>query len=328
MKKSLVGVLVCASLSISFSSLAEESVKPSFDEYVQGLKKEANQKGYSTDLINSAFDNLTYREKAVKADKNQPEKKLLLDEYIAKAVPQWKIDKARQLYLENKDVLEKVGKQIGVQPRFLVALWGVESNFGTFTGNFNVVEALTTMAYEGRREEFFRKEVFSALDILKQGHIDVENMKGSWAGAMGQCQFMPSSFISFAADGNGDGKKDIWTTKADVFASSANYLKKNGWNDQYTWGRQVYSPKNIDENLFGLGKDKAKKLSEWKKLGVTRVNRMALPDVDIDAWLVKPDDGLNRTFLVYGNYQSLMRWNRSHYFGIAVSTLADSLKSL
>lgn len=325
MQRKILGLLVGSVLTFSAAVFAEDA-KPSFDEYVQGLKQEATEKGYSKTLIDSAFHELTYRERAVKADKNQPEKKLLLNEYVAKAVPKWKVEKARKLYQENKDVLERVGEKYGVQPRFIVALWGIESNFGSYMGNFNVVEALTTMAYEGRRETFFRKEIFSALDILTEGHINVANMKGSWAGAMGQCQFMPSSFISFAQDGNNDGKKDIWQTEADVFASAANYLKRNGWNDEYTWGREVYAPANIDNNLIGLEKSKGKTLAEWQQLGVLKANKTALPNVDINAWLVQPDDGLNRSFLVYGNYQSLMRWNRSHYFGVAVSTLADHIK--
>lgn len=309
------------------SSFAQQA-KPSFDDYVLGLKKEAIAKGYSSSLVNQAFDGIEYHEKAVTADKNQPEKTLLLDEYLKRALPKWKIDKARQLYRENKTTLEKVGRDFGVQPRFIVSLWGIESNFGSYTGNFYVIEALTTMAYEGRRESLFRSEIFSALEILKQGHIDIDSMKGSWAGAMGQSQFMPSSFISFAADGNNDGKKDIWNTKADVFASAANYLKRNGWDDEYTWGRQVVVPKNLNKNLAGLDRSKAKSLAEWQQLGVRRVNHTALPNVNIDAWLIQPDDGENRSFLVYGNYQSLMRWNRSHYFGVAVSTLADQLKGI
>lgn len=241
-------------------------------------------------------------------------------------MPDWKVKKARRLYDEHYDDLKRIGDIYGVQPRFLVALWGVESNFGAFTGKYDVVEALTTLAYDGRREAFFRGEVFSALSILQEGHIGVDSMKGSWAGAMGQCQFMPSSFLSFAADGNNDGKKDIWNSKPDVFASSANYLKNAGWDDGYTWGRQVVLPKGLNSQLLGLGQDKAKSLAEWQSLGVRTMNKSALPDVDINAWLIQPDDEYGRAYLVYGNYQSLMRWNRSHYFAIAVSHLADRIK--
>ncbi|MCG9774523.1 lytic murein transglycosylase, partial [Vibrio diabolicus] len=150
----------------------------------------------------------------------------------------------------------------------------------------------------------------------------------SWAGAMGQCQFMPSSFLRFAADGNGDGKKDIWQSEADVFASTANYLSKSGWDDKYTWGRQVKVPKGIDRSLEGRTAEKGKYLQEWSKLGITKYDGSPLPklDEDIKAWLIMPDDENGRTYLVYNNYNVLMKWNRSYYFALAVSHLADRIK--
>ncbi len=324
MDKVIKSVLIGSALTLALPSFAE---KPTFEEYVLGIKKEGMEKGYAKVLLDEAFNNIKYRERAVKADRNQPEKRLTLDEYIPRAVPDWKVNKSRKLYKENKEDLTRIGKEFGVQPQYLVALWGVESNFGSLMGNYNVIEALSTLAYDGRREAFFRDQIFSALEILKQGHIQPKDMKGSWAGAMGQCQFMPSSFIAYAADGNNDGKKDIWQTKADVFASSANYLNKAGWNDKYTWGREVKIPKNIDKALTGLTKDKAKSLSQWQELGIRTASGTDLPKVDIQAWLIQPDDEKGRSYLVYGNYQSLMKWNRSHYFALAVSHLADKIKS-
>ncbi|WP_434355869.1 lytic murein transglycosylase [Parasalinivibrio latis] len=298
----------------------------SFDEYVSGIRKEAQEKGISERILNSAFADVEYHKKAVVADKNQPEKRLTLDDYLVKALPAWKVKRAQSMYEKHYTELKRIGDLYGVQPRFIVALWGIESNFGRLMGRYNVVEALTTLAYEGRREAFFRNEVFSALTILEQGHITPEKMKGSWAGAMGQCQFMPSSYLNYAADGNGDGIKDIWGTESDVFASAANYLKSFGWDDTYTWGRQVKLIKPINNTLTGLDKNKAKSLKEWEALGVRRLGNRALPDVDIQAWLIQPDDGKGRSYLVYNNYQVLMRWNRSHYFALAVSHLADKLK--
>ncbi|MGL5336640.1 MAG: lytic murein transglycosylase [Enterovibrio sp.] len=326
MHKNKIGLLVGLALVLSPLSFAEQTEGKDFANYVSGLKKEALEQGFKASLVEEAFAGITYHERAVQADKNQPEKKLLLDEYLTRALPQWKITKAKNLYEENKVLLEKIGKEFGVQPRFIVALWGIESNFGQFTGNFNVIEALTTLAFDGRREAFFRKEVFSALQILQQGHIAPQQLKGSWAGAMGQCQFMPSSFLTFAADGDGDGKKDIWQNRADVFASAANYLKKSGWDESYTWGRQVMPPKGIEPQMIGLSNDRGKTLAQWQALGVRTAENKALPNVDIKAWLISPDDNKGRSYLVYGNYQALMRWNRSHYFGLAVSKLADAIK--
>lgn len=300
----------------------------SFEQYLEGLKQQARQEGISEQILAEAFVNVEYRPRAVTADRNQPERRLTLDEYIPRAVPDWKVKQAQALYEKHYDELQRIGKQYGVQPRFIVALWGVESNFGSFTGNFPVIDALSTMAYDGRREEFFRKETMAALQILQQGHITVDEMKGSWAGAMGQCQFMPSSFLAFAADGDGDGKKDIWGTKADVFASTANYLSKSGWDDRYTWGRQVKIPANFDKALEGRQAEKGKLLREWSELGITRYDGQPLPQLkeDIKAWLIMPDDESGRIYLVYNNYNVLMKWNRSHYFAVAVSHLADRIK--
>lgn len=311
-------------LGMSASALAETKVP--FNDYVKELKQEAAQKGISQPIIDKAFANVTFKPRAVTADKNQPEKRQTLDEYLPKAVPDWKVAIAKRKYQENYPTLKRISDEYGVAPQYIVALWGVESSFGKIQGNYSVIDALTTLAYDGRREEFFRNEVMEALQILDEGHISIERMKGSWAGAMGQCQFMPSSFLKFAQDGNGDGKKDIWLNTADVFASTANYLKESGWQDGYTWGRQVKAPKGLGEAVVGREQEKAKKLSEWAALGVTNLNGTALPtNVDIDAWLIEPDDENGRAYLIYNNYQVLMKWNRSHYFALSVSILADRI---
>lgn len=326
MKKTSVRIAtLLLGCSVSLSSFATE--EDDFQAYVKTLKQEASQAGITQPTIDLAFKSVTFKPKSVTADNNQPEKKLTLDEYIPRAVPDWKIKQAKDLYHENFDDLQRIGKQYGVQPRFIVALWGVESNFGRFTGGYNVIDALTTLAFDGRREAFFRKQTIAALTIIDEGHISAEKMKGSWAGAMGQCQFMPTSFLSFAQDGDGDGKKDIWTTKADVFASAANYLKQEGWDDTYTWGRQIHVPAGIDENLQGRDDDKGKLLQQWSKLGITNLDGSPLPKLnqDIKAWLIMPDDEAGRSYLVYNNYNVLMKWNRSYYFALAVSTLADSI---
>lgn len=320
--------LVTLVLGLGLTSAAFAENKIEFSEYVETLKQEARELGISEQTLESAFANVEYKPRAIKADKNQPEKKLTLDEYIPRAVPDWKIKQAKSLYKKHYDDLNRIGKEYGVQPRFIVALWGVESNFGKLTGGYNVIDALATLAYDGRREAFFKKETMAALTILEEKHISIANMKGSWAGAMGQSQFMPSSFVNYAVDGNGDGKKDIWNTKADVFASAANYLKSHGWNDTYTWGRQVKVPEGLPSSLQGRQQEKAKTLQQWNDLGVRRLNGAALPKTseDIDAWLIAPDDEGGRAYLVYENYQVLMKWNRSYYFGLAVSHLADQIR--
>ncbi|MBD1389705.1 lytic murein transglycosylase [Neiella sp. HB171785] len=306
-----------------FASSAIAADKPSFEQYLEQVKQQAVAQGISESTIDTAFGNAKFIQRTVKLDRNQPEKRQTLDTYLPKRVPQWKIDKARKLYKQHYPLLKQIGDQYGVQPRFIVALWGNETNFGSYTGNFDIVSALATLAYDGRREEFFRKELIAALTILDQGHIELGQFQGSWAGAMGQTQFMPSSFLAFAVDHDGDGRKDIWGTQADVFASIANYLAQSGWNDDLTWGRQVKLPEGFDTELAGLKTKKS--LAEWQQLGVRRYDMSNLPTRDIEASLVLPDDAHGRAYLAYGNYDVLMKWNRSYYFVTSVGYLSDRI---
>jgi len=342
MKYFVKGVILSTVLSLSAinQSMAAkaELTEEGFANYVVELKAEALAKGFSQDLIDESFANIKFHKRAVKADRSQPEKVETLDTYLPKRVPKWKVDKARALYKEHQDLLNEIGDKYQVQPRFIVALWGLETNFGKFTGGYNVVSALSTLAYEGRREAFFKKQLMAALTILEQGHISSERMKGSWAGAMGQNQFMPTSFLAYAVDGDGDGKKDIWQNQADVFSSMANYLQKEGWNDELTWGRQVKLPKDFDYTLAipkntGSRKNWLKAwaktertLSQWQELGVRRADGTNLPSVDIKAALVFPDDENGRVYLAYDNYKSLMHWNLSYYFVSSVGHLSDRIK--
>ena len=317
---------------------AEEETKPTFEQYIVQLKAEAVTKGYSQTLIDSSFANVIFHKRAVKADRNQPEKVETLDTYLPKRLPDWKVNRARAMYKQHKVLLNQVADKYRVQPRFIVALWGLETNFGKIMGNYNVISALTTLAYEGRREVFFKKQLWAALTILDEGHINIKNMKGSWAGAMGQNQFMPTSFLAYAVDGDGDGKKDIWTNQADVFSSMANYLKKEGWSDDLTWGRQVKLPQGFDtslaipkntgsrKNWLKAWKKTEKTLKEWQELGIRRVDGTDLPNVDVTAALVFPDDKNGRVYLAYDNYKSLMHWNLSYYFVSSVGHLSDRIK--
>lgn len=334
-------------LSFCFATMLFSSVlvanetaetKTKFELYIVNLKQEAQLKGFSSELIESSFANVEFHQRAVKADRNQPEKVETLDTYLPKRLPNWKIQRARQKYKEHEALLVQVAADYGVQPRFIVALWGLETNFGKIMGNYNVISALSTLAFEGRREAFFKKQLWAALQILEEGHIDIANMKGSWAGAMGQNQFMPTSFVAYAVDGDGDGKKDIWGNQADVFASMANYLKREGWNDEITWGRQVKLPDNFDislaipkntgsrKNWLKAWAKSEKTLAQWQALGVRRTDGTSLPNVDVKAALIFPDNEKGRAYLGYNNYKSLMHWNLSYYFVSSVGHLSDHIK--
>ena len=335
MIKKLAVILLSASLSTSV--LAEQKTQADFDVYVAALKKEALEKGYDEALVDQALATAKFKKKVISADKNQPEVKETLETYLPKRVPQWKIDRARKLYKENQEVLEKVAKEYGVQARFIVALWGLESNFGKIQGGHSVIASLVTLAFDGRRETMYKNQLWAALDILKEGHITLDKFKGSWAGAMGQTQFMPTSFNAYAVDYNGDGRKDIWTTEQDAFASIANYLKQAGWNDDLTWGRQVKLPEGFDNaNILKRGtrtrsqwleywKESERSLADWQAIGVRKMDGSDLPNVDVTAAMVMPDDVNGRMYLAYDNYKALMHWNRSYYFATSVGYLSDRI---
>lgn len=296
---------------------------PDFERYVEGLKQEAVAAGIPAATVRAAFADIRLIEAAIKHDKNQPEFKLTLDTYIPRAVPQWKVNQAKALYRQHLPLLTKIGREYGVQPRFIVALWGIETNFGKLTGNFPLISSLATLAWEGRREAFFKGQLFDALRIIEQGHVTPAAFKGSWAGAMGQVQFIPSSFLKYAVDQDGDGRKDLWGDLADVFGSAANYLHQNGWREDATWGRRVRVPASLDPGLLGL--EQRKSLAQWQALGVRQQDGSALPKVKMQASLIRPDDVHGRSYLVYDNYRVLRHWNRSPYFVVAVGTLADRI---
>ena len=292
-----------------------------FSDFVTGISNEAEKKGISLKLIKDFKTKVAFIPRVIELDRSQPEFKLTLDQYLARVVTSSRIKKANSKYKKNKKILKVISKHYGVQARFLVSLWGIETDFGRLTGGFPVVSALSTLAFEGRRHEYFKKELFNALKIINDGHITLSKMTGSWAGAMGQCQFMPSSFINYANDWDKDGSKNIWTSKPDVFASAANYLNKVGWSDKITWGRKVYIGqfnKELKENKYYL-------LNKWSSSGILNENKKKLPNVKIKARLIIPNDYGNYGYLVYNNFESLLNWNRSNYFAIAVGKLSDSI---
>jgi membrane-bound lytic murein transglycosylase B len=302
------------------------NAKPTFEQYLTDIKLQSVNRGYTADFIEQVFSGVSYREKTVTADKNQPETKLTLDKYLATRVPDWKVKKAIDLMMQHEELLDQVEQQFGVQKRFIVALWGNESNFGNIMGKHSVINSLVTLAYEGRREALFKKQLFAALKILNQGHVELDEFVGSWAGAMGQSQFMPTSFLDYAIDFDNDGRKDIWNSKADVFASIANFLKSEGWSNQLTWGRQVTVPDNFDFSLAGLNLSSKRLLADWQTLQVRRYDGTDLPDLPIKGSLIAPDGGTGRIYLVYSNFHTLMKWNRSSYFGVSVSYLSDRIQ--
>jgi len=305
----------------SFSSYASAPNKD-FDKWVNYFTQEARLHNITEDTLSTFKEKATYLPQVIKFDRNQPHATTSFRSYLDKIVPQSRADKAKKKIAKHWKILEEVEKKFGVQKRFIVALWAIESNFGTNMGSFNIPSALATLSYEGRRAELFKKELLHALTIIDHKHISYDSMKGSWAGAMGQTQFMPSSFLDYAIDYNGNQKTNIWEEPEDVFASIANFLSKKGWDSKFTWGREVKIPTDLDKKL--IGKETTKKLSEWDQLGIRKASGAQLSLThDINASLVEVNK--EHYFLIYDNYKTLLKWNRSLYFASAVGILADKI---
>ena len=294
-----------------------------FATWLEGVRSDALLRGIGQGTLDTAFANVQPIPRVLELDRRQPEFTIDFNQYLARVVNDARVAEGKAKLRERRALLTEIGEKYQVQPRFIVALWGIETDFGKLTGGFPVIPALATLAYDGRRAGFFRNELFQALTIIDQGHVTPATMIGSWAGAMGQNQFMPSSFMRFAVDYDGDGKRNIWTSLPDVFASTANYLHQSGWRDDLTWGRAVRLPKGFDLKLADL--EVKKPLVEWQRLGVRRADGGPLPQRDLVASIVIPAKTAWPAFLVYDNYRALMRWNKALSFATAVGVLSDRI---
>lgn len=317
----LGGILLSATLP-GFARSQRGAQAREFDSWLQELRAEAQEQGISRDTLDRALAGIAPIPRVIELDRKQPETTLTFAQYRNRVASRQRVSEGRRKFDQFRTVLNEVAAAFGVQPQYIVALWGVETSYGAITGGFDVVPALATLAFDPRRSDFFRRELLDALKILDQGHISVDQMKGSWAGAMGQCQFLPSSFLRFAVDYNGDGRRDIWNTQADVFASAANYLSKSGWKSGERWGRPVALPPRFDRALIGL--ETVEPLRAWSALGVTRPDGSPLPVVDgFPASIVQPDGPDTAAFIVYENFKTILKWNRSTYFATTVGLIAD-----
>lgn len=323
----LAGSILAATLAA-----APAAARPDFATWLAELRQEALARGLSEATLDLALTGVEPNARIIDFDRRQPEFTQTFRQYLATRVPDTIVEQGRELMRENRDLLERVRARYGVQPRFIVALWGIETNFGRYTGGFQVIPALVTLAYDERRSAKFREELFYALRIIEDDHITPDRMMGSWAGAMGQAQFMPSTFVRYAVDADGDGQRDIWSTKLDVFASAANFLAQSGWKGDQTWGREVRLPPDFDYALADdfeeplEVRDLRKRLSEWQALGVRRANGSDLPKRDLLASLILPDGPAGSAYVVYENFRVLITWNPSFLFAGTVGNLADRLQ--
>jgi len=323
----LTVVLITLTLGLSTSSTSTADVsQKSFGTWLSLLRKEALGSGIQRKTLDNALKDLQPVSRVIELDRNQPEGELTFDQYLSRILAEERIARGRKKLNDSRRLLAKISEAYGVQPRFLVALWGVETDFGRVTGSFPVIDSLVSLVYDGRRSSFFRKELLHALCILDEGHISLARMKGSWAGAMGQLQFMPSTFRNFAVDFDGDGRIDIWESQEDVFASAANYLSQSGWRRGQTWGQEVLLPEGADLALTEFKQPKSP--SDWWSLGVSTLDGSDFLSPDSLSSIVQPEGLKDRAFLVYNNYHVLHKWNRSDSFALSVGILADRIGNL
>lgn len=306
-----------------------------FDEFISKLKTEAAARGITAATIDRAFEGLEALPVVVERDRSQPESVLTVDQYVQRRLTKNFVATAREMRRTHRELLGKVSDRYGLPADYIVSIWGMESNFGRFTGVRPVVQALATLAFEGRRAAFFTGELFTALKIVDAGHIELSAMKGSWAGAMGQAQFMPSSYLEHAQDFDTDGRRDIWGSLPDVFASIANYMRAYGWSAESTWGREVRVPPGSRDRLVrqvGLRErgcraerelTKPIPLAEWQVLGVRTMSGRSLPKAARPASLLRAGA---HSYLVYPNYDALLGYNCAHAYALAVGLLADRIQ--
>ncbi len=316
-------VLAAPLVALSGPVSAAEAAGDGFAAFLAGVRRDAVAHGIRASTVDIALRNAQFLPRVVELDRKQPEKTLTFTQYITKVLTPQRKEDARRHLAENRVLLDAVWRRYGVEPSIVVALWGLESDFGRLPGNIPTISALATLTYDGRRGAYFRSELMAALRILDQGHIQVEDMTGSWAGAMGQCQFMPSSFLDYAVDYDGDGRRDIWHNRADVLASIANYIGRLGWHGGQSWGQDVLVPRGFDPGVAGL---KAKRpTEEWSRLGVRSVDAGPLSSRESEASLVMPEGANGPALLVYANFRAIMKWNPSTYFAVSVGYLSDSM---
>ena len=318
------------------SAQATPPERPSFADFLAGVRTEALSRGIRKDIVEAALEVEEPMPIVLERDRAQAETVLSLETYISRRLTAKRIRTGRDMLARHQELLEQITTRYGVPARIVVAIWGVESEYGGLTGIRPTVAALATLAWDPRRSTFFRGELFNALEILNRGDIELARLKGSWAGAMGQPQFMPSSYLKFAEDFDGDGLKDIWTTPGDIFASIANYLKGHGWDKEETWGREVKATPEVSRRIASQiarreGSCKATRdmtvalpLKRWQELGVRLAGGGPLPKADVEASLVS---GTTRRFLVYRNYDAILDYNCANAYALGVALLAERIAS-
>ncbi|UZJ46038.1 lytic murein transglycosylase [Marinimicrobium sp. C6131] len=316
-------LLLTGAIALSASVPSQATSQEGFAQCVERFSQEAKAQGLNSPVVRDSLANLKWVERVIELDRRQPEFTTPFSDYLSRRVTDQRVADGRRLLREHRDLLARVEREYGVPAPYLVAFWGLETNFGRYFGKMSVLDSLATLACDERRSTYFTRELMSALRIVDEGAIAPERMEGSWAGAMGHVQFMPSVFIRHAVDYDNDGKRDLWNSLPDAMASAANFLSSMGWDDEYRWGREVRLPENFPYLEAGL--KQRRPLSEWHAMGVRQSNGDPLPSADIEAALLVPSGHRGPAFLVYDNFKVIMGWNQSEYYALAVGHMADRI---
>ncbi len=314
------------SLSIALASpafLARARAAPDdFASFLAGVRAEARRSGIARTTLDRALEDVRPNQKVLDKIRHPPEFTMSWAQYRAMLVTDKRIEEGRAAYRRNAALFREVADRYGVPPNVILGIWGLESSYGAKTGDYRVVESLATLAWDSARRPFFRSELMAALRILDHGDVAPERMSGSYAGAMGQPQFMPTSFLRFAVDFQGDGRRDIWTSTPDVLASIANYLARNHWMPGETWGMEVAVPPGLDAGL--AGRDEPRPMQEWRELGLRRLDGRALAG-NQEAALLLPGGAGGEGFLVFANFAAIRRYNPSDFYALVVGLIGNEV---
>ncbi len=311
-----------AALAVGAVPIAASAASPTYRQFLRGIAVQARALGVDPAILDAALSLETPNPKVLQLDRHQPEFTLTWAQYRSRVLSDRKLLAAREAYAARLPLLTALWTRYQVDPRIVVGIWGLESNFGARIGSFGVVDALATLAFDGRRAAFFHAELLGALRILQQRDVEVGRMLGSYAGAMGQPQFMPSSFLRYAVDYDVDGRRDIWTSEPDTLASIANYLRQVGWVPGAPWGQAVRLPPGL--RGAALGRQHPRALGAWTALGVRRADGRRFSRDDVSGALLAPDGSGGDAFMVYANFDAIRRYNPSDFYGLAVGLLGTA----
>ncbi|HJN37212.1 MAG TPA: lytic murein transglycosylase [Gammaproteobacteria bacterium] len=311
----ILAVIIYLTPSLALAETSE------WKQWMMNLKNEAIEEGIRPETLDKALKDVKPSKQIIKLDQSQTKRRISFTKYRNKKIDPYTINKGKRLMKQHYKLLHNIEQTYSVNKCLIITLWGMESAYGYYKGRFPVIDALATLAYDPRRGEFFRSELMYALMMVDNHHIKLEDFKGEWAGGSGHPQFLPSTWYHYSVDHNLDGKKDIWNTLPDVFASMANFMQQNGWRNDQPWGVEVKFPSYLDESLRGLEKEQKKSVQAWRSIGV-KIPKNKKHE-HLKGWVIKLQDG--PTLLVFDNFKALRKWNRSLFYSATAGYLSEKI---